>query len=151
MEPCWGLEIYEDDTFCSMRATMVLSGRIIECLLKWNAAKGEGVFKWSHCDEEVRSSLILACIGKHTKLALRLIDTIDFDKFAKQNNPFELLEKAIESGSEPHALAIAAHPKIQRELQLQRYECTEAAIRQEMADVLQLMDQLNHHKVCRTV
>ncbi|EGZ06434.1 hypothetical protein PHYSODRAFT_531275 [Phytophthora sojae] len=72
---------------------------------------GGGVLKWSHCDDDVRSSLILACDGGHTRLALRLLDEIDVEEYAMQNHPFQVLEAAIETGNEAHAMGIAQHPK----------------------------------------
>lgn len=77
---------------------------------------GQGVLKWSQCDEDDRSALILACHGGHTRLALRLLDEINIEEYAIQNHPFHVLKTATEFGHEVHALAIGEHPKIQTAL-----------------------------------
>ncbi|EEY60880.1 uncharacterized protein PITG_13633 [Phytophthora infestans T30-4] len=81
-----------------------------------------GIIKWSHCDEGTNSSLVLACQGGHTRLALRLLDEIDVEEYARQNDPFHVLEAAISTDDEIHAMAIAEHPK--------------AAIRHNMSELL---------------
>ncbi|OWY99011.1 hypothetical protein PHMEG_00030069 [Phytophthora megakarya] len=140
---------------------------VVECVMKWNTMKGEGILKWSHCDEDVHSSLILAILGGHTQLALRLLDEIDLQRYSAQNHRFHVLQAAIKSKNEPHALAIAAHVKIRDAILAGKSEgfdrsgdplrpytivkCTEDAVRQGMADVVSLMDTLNHPKVSKTV
>ncbi|KAF4149172.1 hypothetical protein GN958_ATG01635 [Phytophthora infestans] len=138
---------------------------VVQCLWKWNAAKGGGIIKWSHCDEGTNSSLVLACQGGHTRLALRLLDEIDVEEYARQNDPFHVLEAAISTDDEIHAMAIAEHPKVIDGFQARdhfRYKgfcgsflshtvstCTEAAIRHNMSELLVLMNGLNHEKVCK--
>jgi hypothetical protein len=133
---------------------------VVECLMKWNASMGGGVLKWSHCDESVHSSLLLACLGGHTQLALRLLDEIDMEKYEMQNHPFHVLQAALELGDEAHALAIAEHPKIQSAVRdkgaggiLDKHtlrRCVGAAVEREMATVLGFLDSLNHPEVSKS-
>ncbi|KAE8907365.1 hypothetical protein PF003_g8702 [Phytophthora fragariae] len=129
--------------------------------MKWNAAKGGGILKLSDCDMQGRSSLILACEGGHTRLALRLLD----EEFAMQNHPLRVLEAAISTDNEMHAMAICEHPKVEaaiRASDISRYKgysglvhtvstYTEHAVRRGMSDVVLLLDDLNHQKVCKAV
>jgi hypothetical protein len=139
---------------------------VVECLMKWNASKGGRVLRWSHCDGNANnSSLLLACLGGHTQLALRLLDEIDIEKYATQNHPFHVLEAVLKFGDEAHALAIAEHPNIQAAIgatDMQRYKggggpqreytlqkCVELAVTRRTASVLRLMDYVNHPNVSK--
>ncbi|POM62584.1 hypothetical protein PHPALM_28250 [Phytophthora palmivora] len=122
-----------------------------------------GILKWSHCDENVHSSLVLATLNGHTQLALRRLDEIDIEKYHQQNNPLQLLQIVIKSGNVPHVLAIAKHMKIQAAIKAGKDEdpfidtpytiikSTELAVQHGMTEVLCLMNTLNHPRVSKTM
>jgi hypothetical protein len=130
---------------------------VVECLTKWNALQGGGALQWSDCEENGNSSLLLACLGGHTQLCLRILDELDMTEYSTENHPFAVLQQAIEVANEAHALAIAEHPKIQAAVQAKYKDvrhsdysllnCVGCAVKQEMASVLRLLDSLNHPTV----
>ncbi|RLN49890.1 hypothetical protein BBJ28_00002012 [Nothophytophthora sp. Chile5] len=140
---------------------------VIDRLFQWNTVRGGTKFTWFNCDDRGRSALVLASMEQHTAVATLLLDRIDIKRYSRCNIPLKILQAAIDSGNEQHALEIAGHQQIRTTLEdpeRTRYKgsgrpylaytlstCTEAAVERGMVDLVQVMNQFNWRKVSRAV